>query len=136
VNIIGFNYGHDGHVVGVKDSKLSYSIEEEKDSGPRYSGVGSKALGCLLPMTRDFPDVVAVSGWVRGGDPRGVPIDGGYMGLTSAIASEINLFGGTIKKYRVSHERSHILSSYALSPFFQGEPCYCLLWEGHIGSFY
>ncbi|WP_454738972.1 carbamoyltransferase C-terminal domain-containing protein [Cupriavidus necator] len=35
-----------------------------------------------------------------------------------------------------SHERSHLLCAYALSPHPQGQPCYALIWEGRIGAFY
>lgn len=35
-----------------------------------------------------------------------------------------------------SHERSHIMCSYGMSPFPQGDPCYALLWEGTFGAFY
>jgi predicted NodU family carbamoyl transferase len=35
-----------------------------------------------------------------------------------------------------SHERSHLLCGFGMSPFSQGSPCYALVWEGAIGAFY
>jgi len=44
--------------------------------------------------------------------------------------------GRDARWFSSSHERSHIIGSYAMSPFPRGEPCYALVWEGVIGSFY
>ena len=46
------------------------------------------------------------------------------------------MFGKHVRTFSSTHERSHLLSAYGMSPFPQGEPCYALVWEGNIGSFY
>src|SRR4029079_7080053 len=35
-----------------------------------------------------------------------------------------------------SHERAHLMCAYGMSPYAQGEPCYVLIWESVLGSFY
>jgi len=124
VRIFAINDHHDGATACIEDGKLAFSIEAEKDSGPRY-GVMSDAMVlrnlARLPL---IPDVLAHSGW---GDE--------YMGLEEVTSSEFD-FPRTIRYYRTTHERAHIWCSYGLSPLPQGQPCYVLVWEGTIGSFY
>lgn len=130
MRIISFNTGHDGHICYVSDDKLVYSYEAEKDNNPRYSdntpiniASGFSAAGGV--------DVVAVSGWAQGHDPRNSPTDGGYLGLEFKITVK-----NGIPWLYCSHELSHIICSYALSPYADREDCYVLLMEGFIGRLY
>ena len=45
MNILSYNPGHDGAVVYIKDGRLMFSIESEKDSHYRYSAL---RLGRIL----------------------------------------------------------------------------------------
>ena len=44
--------------------------------------------------------------------------------------------GKTVEYFSSSHERSHLLCAFGMSNLPKGTPCYALLWEGVIGSFY
>jgi predicted NodU family carbamoyl transferase len=46
------------------------------------------------------------------------------------------LLGKSVHYYSSSHERSHILCAYGMSNLPKGTPCYALIWEGEIGTFY
>jgi predicted NodU family carbamoyl transferase len=45
-------------------------------------------------------------------------------------------FGGRADYFSSSHERSHILCAFGTSALPKGTPCYALIWEGEMGSFY
>ncbi len=138
MKIFAYKPGHDGHVALVDDGSLIFSIEAEKDSGPRYAPISSEDLMHGFSLTNGVPDVFAVSGWMKSFRPMADPIGAGYFGADSKSVEDrpFPLFGNTIQHFSSSHERSHLLGSYAMSPFPQGEPCYALVWEGVLGAFY
>ena len=47
-----------------------------------------------------------------------------------------SLIGKPVSFFSSSHERSHLLCGFGMSPFPQGSSCYALVWEGAIGAFY
>lgn len=131
MKIISYNTGHDGHVCYVNNDELIFSHEMEKNNHPRYSKNSLKHLAsCFTAPSTGF-DIVAVSGWAVGNDPRNAPTDGGYLGLEYSVDDTRG-----ISWVHCSHELSHIICTYALSPFADREDCYVLLWEGFIGRFY
>ena len=134
--ILSFKPGHDGHISCIENCELKFSYEAEKDSRPRYAPISAELLIESLSAISEFPDVVALSGWSVGLDPRGPKIGAGYLGIEPPIRSEINLLGRRTTLVTSSHERSHLMCAYGMSPFPQGQPCYALVWEGHIGAFY
>jgi predicted NodU family carbamoyl transferase len=138
MKIFAYKPGHDGHVALLEDGRLAFSIEAEKDSGPRYGPITPELMLRGLSLADDVPDVLAVSGWLRSFRPMADPIGAGYFGETEAgIIDRPHRFQGRdVRYFSSSHERSHIVGSYAMSPFPQGQPCYALVWEGVIGSFY
>lgn len=138
MKIFAYKPGHDGHIVLLEDDRLTWSIEAEKDSGPRYAPISPELILHGLSLTGDVPDVVAVSGWLKSFRPMQGPIGAGYFGVgaESVMERPWRFQGRDARWFSSSHERSHILGSYAMSPFPQGEPCYALVWEGVIGSFY
>ncbi len=83
-----------------------------------------------------MPDVIASGSWSEGSDPQGRPIGAGYCGIAKGVRRKAVLAGNAVHEFSSSHERSHILCAYGLSPFKQGKPCYALVWEGHIGCIY
>jgi len=139
VLIYSMKPGHDGAVAVIDTEKreLIFSHEAEKDSFPRYEVFNPKLFIDTACMT-DFPDVIAMSGWAKGGYSAKAGIGAGYYGHQSSNidTSEKTLFGKKTHLFSSSHLRSHIMSAYALSPYEQGQPCYILVWEGGMGDFY
>jgi hydroxymethyl cephem carbamoyltransferase len=136
LGILGIKPGHDGAVAFILDGELKFSFESEKDNGYRYAEVDLKTFVKALSACETVPDVIASGGWSAGASPDGDPVGAGYRGLNRGVASPTTLMGTAVNSFTSSHERSHILCAYGLSPFKQGEPCYALVWEGHIGSLY
>jgi len=136
LKILSYKPGHDGHIALVENFKLTYSYEAEKDSNYRYSSLEASNIIENLMNIPFKPDIISISGWTNGLSTAGRPIGAGYWGIEKPKLQESNFLGQSILYCSSSHERSHILCSYALSPFPQGEPCYALVWEGHIGCFY
>jgi hypothetical protein len=46
------------------------------------------------------------------------------------------LIGKPVPFFSSSHERSHLLCAFGMSPFPQGSPCYAQVLEGAIGAIY
>lgn len=138
MKIFAYKPGHDGHVALIDDGRLVFSIEAEKDSGPRYAPVTNELLLHGLSLVDGPLDVVATSGWMKSFRPMADPIGSGYFGADTARNTDLatRLNGADIRHFSSSHERSHIIGSYAMSPWRQGEPAYALVWEGVIGAFY
>ena len=131
--ILALKEGHDGCVAFLKGPDLLFSVEAEKDSNRRFAPVGVQTWMDSARLSPELPDVLAHSGWSQGTDPRGAPIGAGYSGLSYVVSAQTH-FGLPVTVFNTSHERSHILCAYGMSPFPQGVACYCLLWEGHFGA--
>ncbi|WP_460423421.1 carbamoyltransferase C-terminal domain-containing protein [Pseudomonas sp. ZL2] len=131
MKIVSFNTGHDGHICFVNNDELVFSYEAEKDNNPRYSYNTPTNLARGFSASSSSVDVIAVSGWARENDPRSAPTDGGYLGLNYKLEQRDN-----IPWLYCSHELSHIICSYALSPYADSTDCYVLLLEGFIGKLY
>src|SRR5690606_9185166 len=56
--------------------------------------------------------------------------------IKNSISHKTRIFGKEVNFFSSSHLRSHILSAYSMSSIPQGQRCYCLVWEGILGSFY
>lgn len=138
VRILSFKPGHDGTVALIEDGELIFSIEAEKDSFPRYADTTPSIFLDALAMAEDIPDVVCLSGWIKGFHSAERPLGAGYFGWDASTTqlTERRVFGKPVRFFSSTHERSHLLSAYGMSPFPQGQPCYALVWEGNIGSFY
>jgi predicted NodU family carbamoyl transferase len=138
LSILSFKPGHDGSIAHVHDEQLKFSLEAEKDSFPRYYSVTPDLFLKAISLVDSQPDVLCVSGWVRGFHSIEPPLWAGYYGYSPSqiIAKKGSFFGKTVELFSSTHERSHLLCGYGLSPFEQGEPCYALVWEGNIGDFY
>ena len=140
MKIMSFKPGHDGSVAYIENGNLLFSLEAEKNSFARYESLTPTVVLNALSYIRNIPDVVAIGGWMKGSDSDTdiTNLEAGYFGIdiSTILAKESLLFGKNIKRFSSSHERSHIMCSYGMSPFDQGEPCYALVWEGVIGDFY
>ena len=136
MNIFGIKPGHDGHICSIEDGLLVFSHEAEKNSGNRYAEASALDLLDAATRVRNIPDAFAVSGWTIGTNPKGDPIGAGYFGLSAPEIRKRRILGQKVLVGTSSHERSHLMCSYAMSPFPQGEPCYAIIWEGFIGAIY
>lgn len=138
ISLLSFKPGHDGSIAYIADKRLVFSYEAEKDSFPRYYPTTPDLLvqaGALVDAT---PDVICISGWIKGFHSVETPLSAGYYGFDHSHTqiSKTRFFGKELEVFSSTHERSHIMCGYGLSPFEQGEPCYVLVWEGNIGDFY
>lgn len=135
-SILALKPGHDGQIAAIKDGCLLFSLEAEKDSFPRYETITPTIVVEAAALLDNLPDVVAIGGWVKGWHSVEKPAHAGYYGLEGVSYTTQNFFGKPIQFYTSTHERSHIFCAYGLSPFPQGQPVYCLVWEGNFGDFY
>jgi len=143
MKILSFNFNHDGSVCYIKDGKLVYSLEEEKDSNPRFSELSyEKFLSILDKFEKEegHPDVLCLTGNYLDGhtDPHFLEKAGKtpYRGIDGSNDRECECeFNGIMYKVRqISHEKAHIFNAHSMSNF--QTPFYALIWEGGLGSFY
>lgn len=134
--ILGIKDGHDGALALIVGNHLTFCVEAEKDNGLRFSSITPDVLLKVMEMTNKPLDIIAHSGWRRTVDSDCDAIGAGYAGLDEIIYHQRTLLGQEVAYFSSSHERSHLLCAYGLSPFPQGQPCYALIWEGQFGAFY
>ena len=139
MKILSFNQGHhDTSSAFLDDNKLVFTHEAEKDSGDRHSASFPPLFLVNSFHIDNPPDVLAFSCWHKKSKQFHANTDPGYFGIgtDARVSFSEKMLGSSIKVFASSHERSHIMCSYGLSPFPQGQPCYALVWEGAIGAFY
>lgn len=136
--ILSLKEGHDGGVVAIEDGKLLFALEAEKDNWPRYDRVTAEVITKAAGLLDRVPDVVALSGWVKGFHSVEPPSRAGYFGVgEGAITDEVGrYFGKPVRIFSSTHERSHIMTAYGMAKGAAGKPHYSLVWEGNIGSYY
>lgn len=139
MEVLSYNPGHDGAVAHLSDGRLISSVEAEKDSNYRYTPIASHDLLAALGRIDRVPDAVCTGGWwPREARPTGARHHVGYRGVGASDVriEHRRLLGRSIPFFSSSHERSHLMCGFGMSPFSQGSPCYALVWEGAIGAFY
>lgn len=141
MKILSFNPGHDGAIVDITEGHLKFSIEAEKDSNYRYSPISGPDLLKAIGEIESAPDIICIGGWW----PRdhheflhGSSRNAGYRGIAKddIIVGQTRFLNKDVRYFSSSHERSHILCAFGMSPLPVGKPCYALIWEGAIGAFY
>lgn len=141
MKFLSYNPGHDGAVALLEDARLIFSVEAEKDSNYRYSAISVAEVLEAIGELDAVPDVICMSGWWARDHYEflhGSHKNGGYRGVSaeSAIWEKGRLLKGRADYFSSSHERSHIMCAFGMSPLPKGTPCYALIWEGEMGSFY
>ena len=140
MKILSFKPGHDGTIASLDAEKgeLLFSYEAEKDSFLRNASITPDAFMDAARWFQELPDVLSLSGWSKTNLDTVSTSGAGYLGIGngSEVVEKRIFFGKSVDFYSSTHERSHIWSAYAMSPFQQGEPCYILVWEGTLGDFY
>lgn len=134
--ILAVNPGHDGTFVVLSKGELQLAVPAEQDSHPRYMPANAYFLLDGLMKMEAVPSIIATSGWTAGWPFQSAKVP--YHGINDDVVrmTPANMFGKPVTLFESTHERSHIFCTYGMSPFPQGEPCYILIWEGEIGSFY
>ncbi len=139
MKILSCNPGHDGAIAWLVDGELIFSREAEKDSHDRYAALGEQAIIDTLDTLGDAPDVFCMGGYWLNESPltKSYP-HVGYRGIDPAgnAVGQRDVAGRRLRYFSSSHERSHLLGAFGLSGLPKGTPCYVLVWEGIIGSFY
>jgi predicted NodU family carbamoyl transferase len=139
MNVLSYNPGHDGGFAYLEDGHLVASIEAEKNSHYRHSPLSVPDVFSVLGELKRPPDVLCRGGWWPGDTLLSEQRDlAGYHGLhkSNIVVGKKRLLGKTVEYFSSSHERSHLLCALGMSTLPKGTPCYALLWEGVIGSFY
>lgn len=91
--ILSLKEGHDGAIAAVEDGKLLFSLEAEKDSFLRYSTLTAEVFAVAADRLDKQPDVIAVSGWIKGTQATDQPSRAGYFGVgESAISDDMRPF--------------------------------------------
>jgi hydroxymethyl cephem carbamoyltransferase len=134
--VLALKPGHDGTAAIVRDRKLLYSIEAEKDSFGRYSALTPTAILAAAELIGDVPDVVALGGWREQGTMRHRQIGAGYDGLRDVINRPTRFFGRAVRFFSSSHERSHIMMALGMAPAGRHPIQTVLVWEGDTGALY
>lgn len=141
MKILSYNPGHDGAVVEIVDGHLKFSIEAEKNSQYRYSPISGPDMLQAIGEIESVPDIICAGGWwprdhhdFLYGSSRGA----GYRGIAmdEIVVGKARFLNNDVRYYSSSHERSHVMCAFGMSPLPRGTPCYALVWEGAIGAFY
>lgn len=140
MDVLALKAGHDGSIAYVRDGRLEFCHESEKDSFERHAEITPELLLSAIEKLPRVPDVIVDSGWSKSFpvDPELSTYGAGYAGVSALDyrASGRRFFGKELQYYSCTHERAHIMCSYALSPPDISPPCAVLVWEGTLGDFY
>lgn len=139
MTVLSYNPAHDGGFAYLEDGQLVVATEAEKNSHYRHSPLSVSDAFDVLGELNEPPDVLCRGGWWPSDTHLSEQHDlAGYHGLDKSdiVVGKRRLLGKTVEYFSSSHERSHLLCAFGMSPFPKGTPCYALLWEGVIGSFY
>jgi hydroxymethyl cephem carbamoyltransferase len=137
VLIVAFKPDHDGGMAAIRDGRLLYSLESEKDSCHRYSPLTPATVLQIAEHLDALPDVFAVGGWLdRGiGIPESIGAD--YRGTQPGTVRTASFFGKDVKLFSSSHERSHIFGAIGMAPPVpRRQQQVVLVWEGLTGAFF
>ena len=139
MKILSCKPDHDGAIAYIKNARLQFSIEAEKDSNYRYSPISSHDVFDIFGELDEIPDVICTGGWwPRDAHSIGSNDYVGYRGVSKndILVRERRLLGKHVRHFSSTHERSHLLCAFGMSNLPKGTPCYALVWEGTIGAFY
>jgi carbamoyltransferase len=141
--ICGLKLTHDAAVAGIEDGKLIFCVEIEKlNNNPRYSKMRDMFdVGMILNHFNFKPDVFAVDGWKHqvANCPAGSLDVAGYTEFDAESKHLLDPieFTGEVNEIELEsyisfpHMGSHVLGSYATSPFAKKrECCYIISWDG------
>ena len=129
--ILGMNPGHDGAIAAVRDGELLFSLEGEKSSYPRHSMTTVATFLNAVERLDEVPDIIGYCG-----DYKKFGVEGlGYFGQRTKKRS-MNFLGRPVTEFSTTHERSHVMSSFALGERNDSPQRAALVWEGGLGNFF
>lgn len=128
---LGLNPGHDGAIAAVEDGELVFAFEAEKNSYLRHSKTTVATLFDTVERLDRIPDVIAFCGGQKHAGIEGA----GYLGQDTE-KRPMNFLGREVTLFSTTHERSHLISSFALSGGDESAQRAALIWEGGLGSFF
>jgi hydroxymethyl cephem carbamoyltransferase len=132
--IFAIKPGHDGGIAAIRDGRLLFSLESEKDSFSRYTTLEPTTLLEAAEFCDEIPDIVAISGWYKRNSIEHA-IGAGYRGQDIQCYDR-PFFGKTVRYFSSSHERSHLMMALGMAPPSDEPLRSVLVWEGYTGSFY
>jgi hydroxymethyl cephem carbamoyltransferase len=130
--VLALKPGHDSAVAAIKDSRLLFSVEAEKDSMRRHREVEVGALLNAARMLDEAPDVVAVGGWSWAH----FSVGSDYLGENDFMEEPQRMLGKDVRYFTSSHERSHIAMALGMAPRDDSPQKAVLVWEGYLGHLY
>ena len=130
--IMAMKPGHDGSVALLENDRLVLSLEAEKDSVQRNSGLLPATMMAAAEHAGKLPDVVALGGWYHAEWNYGV----GYDGFHAPVTRGMSFYGKQVEFFSSSHERSHIMSAIGMAPREDHDAQIVLVWEGLSGGFH
>jgi hydroxymethyl cephem carbamoyltransferase len=133
--VLAMKPGHDGSIAALDGDTLLFSIEAEKDSFARHSGVSPHTLLAALEHLPGVPDVVALGGWLKDRTLERGRIGSTYQGL-EWLNLPATMLGQPVTRFASSHERSHIAMALGMGPRDDSPLRAVLVWEGNLGRFY
>lgn len=102
MNILAYNPGHDGAVAHLQGAQLLASVEVEKNSNYRHSGVSVHDFLIIFSELKEIPDVLCEGGWW----PRDAQLSeqspfAGYRGVSKsdAIVGRRRLMGKAVEYF-------------------------------------
>lgn len=128
--------GHDGSIAVLRDRRLLYLLESEKDSFERHAALTPSTLLAICELVDDVPDVVALGGWKQQGTMRARPIGAGYSGAEALEQRPARFLGKPVRYFTSSHERSHLMMALGMAPRQDAPLRTVLVWEGATGALY
>ena len=103
--VLAVKPGHDGAIAAIKDRKLLFSLESEKDSFGRYALLNPMTILDAVERLGELPDVFAIGGWYKAAvSPNEVAA--GYSGAFAVEERPARIFGRDVKYFSSSHTRS------------------------------
>lgn len=140
MKILSVKSGKGGALAAIDAARreLLFSYEAEKDSFPKNTSATADTFIEGAEWFEDLPDVLALSGTAKTGLEYASAAGAGYFGTgpEAVMIRKKGFFGRKLDFFSSTHERAHIWSAYAMSPFAQGQPCYVLVWDDVLGDFY
>src|SRR3954453_10431261 len=127
--------GHAGAIAAIKDRKLLFSLESEKDSFGRYALLNPLTIVEAVERLGEVPDVIAIGGWHKGAATQS-DVAAGYSGAFAVEERTARIFGRDVKYFSSSHTRSHIWMGAGMAPPDDAAQRAVLVWEGIEGAFY
>lgn len=134
--VVALTPGHDGAAAVIRDRKLLFALESEKDSFARHALLSPVTVLRALEQLDEIPDVIALGGWWKHdflGDPN---VAAGYLGPDRAEQRTMNFCGHQVKLFASSHERSHVMMGIGMAPRDDARQRAVVVWEGVVGSLY